>query len=52
MKLKNGILIMGCALVIAGCSNLEKAPFLGKADSEQNTTENGQQKKTARILLV
>lgn len=52
MKLKNGILIMGCALFIAGCSNLEKAPFLGKADSEQNTTENGQQKSSTDSLSL
>jgi zinc D-Ala-D-Ala carboxypeptidase len=45
MKLRNGILVMGCFLLISGCSEI--APhtgFIGSADSDQKTVSKGPQK--------
>jgi D-alanyl-D-alanine carboxypeptidase len=48
MKLKNGILLIGCFLLITGCSDTsfqsEKLPFLGKATSDQKAVTNGSPK--------
>jgi D-alanyl-D-alanine carboxypeptidase len=54
MKIKNSILIIGCFLLISGCGNSglqsEKVPFLGKADSEQKTTNNDSKKVYANQI--
>lgn len=51
MNIRNGILIMGCFLLISGCSNTDtRSSFVGKADSEQKTVSSEEKMVNTDIL--
>jgi zinc D-Ala-D-Ala carboxypeptidase len=50
MRLRNGIMVIGCVLLISGCSEIAPhAGFIGSADSDQKTESKTVSKEPQRI---
>jgi D-alanyl-D-alanine carboxypeptidase len=51
MKFRNSIIVMGCFLLLSGCSEIPlHSGFIGSADSEQKNVSNGTQKSHENLL--